>query len=59
MRPDSTVISPRELKGKLVGITQSGSAGDTFLRAALKKIGIKDSEVISCRWAGRPEWPRL
>ena len=35
VRPDSTVNNIRELKGKLIGVTQYGSAGDTFLRSAL------------------------
>ena len=44
----------RELKGKLIGVTQYGSAGDTFLRSALKKIGMKDSDVTILQMGGTP-----
>jgi NitT/TauT family transport system substrate-binding protein len=54
VRPDSTVNSINELKGKLIGVTQYGSAGDTFLRAALKKIGLKDSDVTILQMGGTP-----
>ena len=54
VRPDSTVNSIRELKGKLIGVTQYGSAGDTFLRSALKKIGMKDSDVTILQMGGTP-----
>ena len=54
VRPDSTINSIRELKGKLIGVTQYGSAGDTFLRAALKKIGMKENEVTILQMGGTP-----
>ena len=33
VRPDSTLNNFKDLKGKVVGVTQYGSGGDTFLRA--------------------------
>src|SRR4029453_10540742 len=42
LRPESNLTHVKELKGKLIGITQYGSGGDTFLRAALRKSGIKE-----------------
>jgi ABC-type nitrate/sulfonate/bicarbonate transport system substrate-binding protein len=34
LRPESTLQRLQDLKGKTVGVTQYGSGGDTFLRAA-------------------------
>ncbi len=42
VRPDSKLTSFNEFKGKIIGVTQYGSGGDTFLRAALRKSGIKE-----------------
>ena len=52
LRLDSPITSFKELKGKTIGITQYGSAGDAFLRAGLKKIGIKESEVMILQLGG-------
>ncbi len=41
LRPESTLTNIRELKGKTIGVTQFGSGGDTFLRAALRKPASK------------------
>jgi ABC-type nitrate/sulfonate/bicarbonate transport system substrate-binding protein len=54
LRPDSTLMSVKELKGKVIGVTQYGSGGDTFLRAALRKTGIKESEVTILQMGGTP-----
>ena len=54
VRPDSTLSSFKELKGKIIGVTQYGSGGDTFLRAALRKSGIKDPEVTILQMGGTP-----
>lgn len=54
VRRDSKLQSPSEIKGKIIGVTQYGSAGDTFLRAALKKIGLKDSDVTILQMGGTP-----
>ena len=54
LRRDSTLQNLRELKGKIVGVTQYGSAGDTFFRGALKKIGIKESDVNILQMGGTP-----
>jgi ABC-type nitrate/sulfonate/bicarbonate transport system substrate-binding protein len=54
LKRNSTIQSLQELKGKIVGVTQYGSAGDSFLRAALKKVGIKDSEVSILQMGGTP-----
>jgi NitT/TauT family transport system substrate-binding protein len=54
LRTDSTIKSLKELRGKTIGVTQYGSAGDTFLRGALKKAGIKESEVIILQMGGTP-----
>jgi NitT/TauT family transport system substrate-binding protein len=54
LRPDSKLNSFTELKGKTIGVTQYGSGGDTFLRAALRKTGIKESEVTILQMGGTP-----
>ncbi|HSK28992.1 MAG TPA: ABC transporter substrate-binding protein [Candidatus Limnocylindria bacterium] len=54
VRPDSKLNSFMELKGKIVGVTQYGSGGDTFLRGALRKHGIKESEVTILQMGGTP-----
>jgi ABC-type nitrate/sulfonate/bicarbonate transport system substrate-binding protein len=54
VRRDSTLQSPKDLKGKIIGVTQFGSSGDTFLRSALKKIGLKESEVTVLQMGGTP-----
>jgi ABC-type nitrate/sulfonate/bicarbonate transport system substrate-binding protein len=54
VRRDSKLQSPAEMKGKIIGVTQYGSAGDTFLRAALKKIGLKDTDVTVLQMGGTP-----
>jgi ABC-type nitrate/sulfonate/bicarbonate transport system substrate-binding protein len=54
VRPDSTLNSFKELKGKIIGVTQYGSGGDTFLRGALRKSGIKESEVTILQMGGTP-----
>ena len=54
VRADSALRSLNELKGKVIGVTQFGSGGDTFLRAALKKVGLKESEVTILQMGGTP-----
>lgn len=54
VKPDSTLNSLKELKGKIVGVTQFGSAGDTFLRTALKKAGLKETDVTVLQMGGTP-----
>jgi hypothetical protein len=54
LRPDSTLTNFKELKGKIIGVTQYGSGGDTFLRAALRKTGIKENEVTILQMGGTP-----
>ena len=54
IRPDSPLTNFKELKGKIVGVTQYGSGGDTFLRGALRKHGIKESEVTILQMGGTP-----
>lgn len=54
VRPDSTLGSFKDLKGKIIGVTQYGSGGDTFLRGALRKHGIKESEVTILQMGGTP-----
>jgi ABC-type nitrate/sulfonate/bicarbonate transport system substrate-binding protein len=54
VKPDSNLTNFKELKGKIIGVTQFGSGGDTFLRAALRKSGIKDSEVTIIQMGGTP-----
>ncbi|HWH76758.1 MAG TPA: ABC transporter substrate-binding protein [Candidatus Binatus sp.] len=54
LRPDSKLNSFVEMKGKIIGVTQYGSGGDTFLRAALRKTGIKESEVTILQMGGTP-----
>jgi len=56
LRPDSTLQRLQDLKGKIVGVTQYGSQGDTFLRDALKKTGLKpDAEVNILQMGGIPQ----
>lgn len=52
LRLDSPMTSLKELRGKTIGVTQYGSAGDSFLRAALKKAGVKESEVVILQMGG-------
>jgi ABC-type nitrate/sulfonate/bicarbonate transport system substrate-binding protein len=54
LRPDSTLTNVKDLKGKIIGVTQYGSGGDTFLRAALRKTGIKENEVTILQMGGTP-----
>jgi len=54
VRRDSKLQSASDIKGRIIGVTQYGSAGDTFLRAALKKIGLKDSDVTILQMGGTP-----
>ena len=54
LRPESTLSNVRDLKGKIIGVTQYGSGGDTFLRAALRKTGIKENEVTILQMGGTP-----
>ena len=55
VRRNSTVQNLNELKGKkLVGVTQFGSAGDTFFRSALKKVGLRDTDVTILQMGGTP-----
>lgn len=54
LKPDSPINSLRDLKGKIIGVTQYGSAGDTFLRIALKKAGLKESDVTILQMGGTP-----
>jgi ABC-type nitrate/sulfonate/bicarbonate transport system substrate-binding protein len=54
VRPDSTLSSFKDLKGKIIGVTQYGSGGDTFLRGALRKHAIKESEVTILQMGGTP-----
>jgi ABC-type nitrate/sulfonate/bicarbonate transport system substrate-binding protein len=54
LRPDSTLTNIKDLKGKIIGVTQYGSGGDTFLRAALRKTGIKENEVTILQMGGTP-----
>jgi NitT/TauT family transport system substrate-binding protein len=56
IRPDSPLKSIQDLKGKTVGVTQYGSQGDTFLRDALKKAGLKpDADVSILQMGGTPQ----
>lgn len=56
VRPDSTLQRLQDLKGRTVGVTQYGSQGDTFLRDALKKVGLKpDADVSIIQMGGTPQ----
>jgi ABC-type nitrate/sulfonate/bicarbonate transport system substrate-binding protein len=54
LKPDSTVQTFNDIRGKTIGVTQYGSAGDSFIRGALKKSGIKESEVTILQMGGTP-----
>ena len=54
LKPDSPIGNFKEVKGKIIGVTQYGSAGDTFLRGALRKHNIKESEVTILQMGGTP-----
>lgn len=54
VKPDSKLNSLKDLTGQIVGVTQFGSAGDTFLRTALKKAGLKETEVTILQMGGTP-----
>src|SRR5262249_11598774 len=49
------ITKPEDLRGKKIGITTFGSATDLVLRLALKKWGLKDSEVSILQMRGVPE----
>jgi NitT/TauT family transport system substrate-binding protein len=56
LRPDSSLQRLQDLKGKTVGVTQYGSQGDTFLRDALRKTGLKpDADVSILQMGGIPQ----
>lgn len=56
LRPDSALQRLQDLKGKTVGVTQYGSQGDTFLRDALKRTGLKpDAGVNILQMGGIPQ----
>jgi NitT/TauT family transport system substrate-binding protein len=54
VKPDSILGGLKDIKGKIVGVTQFGSAGDTFLRTALKKTGMKEADVTVLQMGGTP-----
>lgn len=54
VKPDSALSSLKDLKGKIVGVTQFGSAGDSFLRTALKRAGLRESDVTVLQMGGTP-----
>ncbi len=54
VRPDSALGGLKDLKGKIIGVTQFGSAGDTFLRTALRKAGLKETDVTVLQMGGTP-----
>jgi ABC-type nitrate/sulfonate/bicarbonate transport system substrate-binding protein len=56
LRPESSLQRLQDLKGKTVGVTQYGSQGDTFLRDALRKTGLKpDADVNILQMGGIPQ----
>jgi len=56
LRPESTLQRLQDLKGKTVGVTQYGSGGDSFLRAALRKISLRpDTDVTILQMGGTPQ----
>ena len=54
VKNDSPISTLQDIKGKIVGVTQFGSAGDAFLRTALKKNGMKESDVTVLQMGGTP-----
>jgi ABC-type nitrate/sulfonate/bicarbonate transport system substrate-binding protein len=54
VKKDSAIRSFNDVKRKVIGVTQFGSAGDTFLRSALKKVGLKESDVSILQMGGTP-----
>jgi NitT/TauT family transport system substrate-binding protein len=56
LRPESPLQRLQDLKGKIVGVTQYGSQGDTFVRDALKRIGLRpDADVTLIQMGGIPQ----
>lgn len=56
LRPDSPLQRLQDLKGKIVGVTQYGSQGDTFLRDALKRVALRpDADVSILQMGGIPQ----
>ncbi|HXV82440.1 MAG TPA: ABC transporter substrate-binding protein [Candidatus Binatia bacterium] len=56
VRPESPLQHLQDLKGKIVGVTQYGSQGDTFVRDALKKTGLRpDADVTLIQMGGTPQ----
>ena len=54
LKPDSTITGLKDLKGKIIGVTQFGSAGDAFIRVALRKTGLRESDVTILQMGGTP-----
>lgn len=54
VKPDSRLGGLKDIKGKIVGVTQYGSAGDTFLRTALRQAGMKEADVTVLQMGGTP-----
>jgi NitT/TauT family transport system substrate-binding protein len=56
VRPQSPFHRLQDLKGRIVGVTQYGSEGDTFLRAALRIVGLRpDADVTILQMGGTPQ----
>jgi NitT/TauT family transport system substrate-binding protein len=56
IRPEAPFQRLQDLKGKTVGVTQYGSQGDTFIRDALKKAGLRpDADVSLIQMGGTPQ----
>ena len=54
--PQARIRKLDDLRGKIVGVTQYGSEGDTFLRIALKSAGLRPDtgrDDFSDRWRGK------
>jgi ABC-type nitrate/sulfonate/bicarbonate transport system substrate-binding protein len=54
--PGTGIHRLQDLKGKTIGVTQYGSEGDNFLRAALKSAGLQPgSDVTIFQTGGNPQ----
>jgi NitT/TauT family transport system substrate-binding protein len=55
VQPHAGIQSVRDLRGKVVGVSQYGSEADTFIRIALTRAGVEPDEVTILQMGGHPQ----
>ena len=59
VKADSQLTAFKDLKGKLIGVTQFGSAGIRFYGARSERPVSRKTRLRSCKWAARPAWLKV